>query len=197
MKQSKGFTLAEVMFAVLILGIGLIAVASVFPAGTKVRKNTVDDNMSEQFASVLVKTIPARKIPATAVDDPGASTAAYIVTKGLVGGETELERLWIVEQDRTFPAQSYSDPKKTLYGPRFASQRKDGDHSLFVFIFRRTDGVLPQLQEAPNASSLENGQWYVNKTTGTIGQKKAGDTFPVIHAGNSTLRIDKIPRALH
>lgn len=51
MKRRNGFTLLEIMFAIMILGVGLVAVASMFPVAAQVQASTIDDMMAQEAAA--------------------------------------------------------------------------------------------------------------------------------------------------
>jgi prepilin-type N-terminal cleavage/methylation domain-containing protein len=68
-----GFTLLEIMFAIMILGVGLVAVASLFPVTSRMQKNTFDDMIGMQMVSNVKAALLARGI---AVSDAEASDAS-------------------------------------------------------------------------------------------------------------------------
>lgn len=57
-----GFTLLEIMFAVLILGIGFIAIASIFPAASVMQRETVQDAESDTIRRNATASLKARPI---------------------------------------------------------------------------------------------------------------------------------------
>lgn len=56
----RGFSLTELMFSILILGLGLIAVAGLFPVAGTMQKATYDDMVALQFADTARSAIETR-----------------------------------------------------------------------------------------------------------------------------------------
>jgi hypothetical protein len=71
-----GFSFAEVMFAVVILGIGFIMVASIFPVALEQTRSNADDNKGNQLAFSCVNII-ATTIGADQYPDNGGTLQAF------------------------------------------------------------------------------------------------------------------------
>lgn len=57
--QSRGFTLTEVMFAVILLGIGFIMVAAMFPVALRQTKSSLDETIAAQLGRSALGTVEA------------------------------------------------------------------------------------------------------------------------------------------
>ena len=62
-RDKVGFSLVEVLLAIFILGIGIIAIASLFPAGIAQQRRTVDDVMGPVVARNAVATLRSKLEP--------------------------------------------------------------------------------------------------------------------------------------
>ena len=58
-----GFSLVEVLLAIFILGIGIISVVSLFPAGIAQQRQSVDDIIGPTVAQNAIATIRTRVRP--------------------------------------------------------------------------------------------------------------------------------------
>src|SRR2546421_9504922 len=55
--RQRGFSFAEVMFAVIILGVGFIMIAALFPVAIRQSKSTADETSSAAFARVATNYV--------------------------------------------------------------------------------------------------------------------------------------------
>jgi prepilin-type N-terminal cleavage/methylation domain-containing protein len=58
-----GFTLTEVMFAIMILGVGLVAIATIFPVASSIQKTTTDEIISLQVAENAKAFMISKGVP--------------------------------------------------------------------------------------------------------------------------------------
>src|SRR2546421_8551326 len=57
--RQRGFSFAEVMFAVIILGVGFIMIAALFPVAIRQSKSTADETSAAAFARVATNDMSA------------------------------------------------------------------------------------------------------------------------------------------
>src|SRR5438477_6450612 len=60
----RGFSFAEVMFAVIILGVGFIMIAALFPVAIRQSKSTADETSAAAFARVATNYVDTIAIDA-------------------------------------------------------------------------------------------------------------------------------------
>ncbi|MHC4129030.1 MAG: type IV pilus modification PilV family protein, partial [Planctomycetota bacterium] len=63
MMRCKGFTLTEVLMAIFILGIGVLGIAALFPAGIAQQRASVDDVIGPLVADNAIALLRARLEP--------------------------------------------------------------------------------------------------------------------------------------
>ena len=68
--RNAGLTLLEVMIAVLILGIGLVGVAGLFPVAGAVQRRTYDDVVARQVSDSVQDLVERRGFNAVDLVDP-------------------------------------------------------------------------------------------------------------------------------
>ena len=70
--RRRGFSLMELMIAIMILGIGLVMVATVFPIGVEQIAQTLKTNIAESAAESAIGVLQV-KVPGRAVNVPGVT----------------------------------------------------------------------------------------------------------------------------
>ncbi|MCH2149136.1 MAG: prepilin-type N-terminal cleavage/methylation domain-containing protein [Phycisphaerales bacterium] len=86
--QARGFSLVELLMAIFILGIGIISIASLFPAGIAQQRAALDDQAGPLVArnaiSLLRTRIPRESFGHVEIDasGPGASWAGWDIRPG-------------------------------------------------------------------------------------------------------------------
>ncbi|MDX1565774.1 MAG: prepilin-type N-terminal cleavage/methylation domain-containing protein, partial [Phycisphaeraceae bacterium] len=103
-RRRRGYTLLEIMFSILILGVGMVAVASMFPVAARLQFNTLNDVRSQQAATNIVTMVQAKGFPTTTLEtatnfDTTAGTTYPSQTNKLT--MTVLNQFWPWE-DRSF-----------------------------------------------------------------------------------------------
>lgn len=132
MRRARGFTLVEVSLAILVVGLGLLAVFSLFPSGMNLSKSASDDTQAAMFAEEALNGMRA-KIDGSAsvwsnlssswqnVPTMGMWTNANLLiitnTHGLI--RTNIYKSWGGEED----ALRYSLQFGTQYVDRVKSAR--------------------------------------------------------------------------
>src|SRR3954467_13866102 len=91
--QRRGFSFAEVMFAVIVLGVGFIMVAAIFPVAIQQTKSTADDTHAaagaREAANNLTQSVGYRSdlpalTPVTPVPTTGYPALSTVIIPGQV-----------------------------------------------------------------------------------------------------------------
>lgn len=156
----------EVLFALMILGVGLIAVASIFPVATVLQRQTIDDIYSQQAGESIKASVRARgfseaqleaginpsdfdvqPMPEGVLSDP--DTNDPLVTDQAAG--PPLEPIPWLLPDRCFPgflpqsgAPSLPDEsddyeERQYYWVPLVQRDEDEDWQFFVFVLRNVE----------------------------------------------------------
>lgn len=170
----RGFTMPEVMFAILIFGIGLIAVSSIFPVAGQLQKRAIEDTLGQQVADLAIAEIKARKIamdpallPETAKALDGAPENAEFE---MASAGQSTRWLWnspVQNRLRSFPDLPESElayDKRSFYwipvvrrSSVTANQRDPspgaGRYQVHIMVVRRfSQGGVPELKYARKSS---------------------------------------------
>ena len=148
----KGFSLPEVMFAIMILGIGFIMVAAMFPVAIRQSKDSQDGTTAAEIAKSAVNALQNSLNTATAAQVP--------FTTNLISNSAALEN-WNLYNDPT-----YGFGGSVIYAPdpRFAwtaLYRRGGtaanpDRFVQVFIFVLS---APEGRAFTNADTVTSPGW--------------------------------------
>ena len=167
-----GFTLAEVMFAVLILGIGLISIASLFPAAGSIQKSTMSDVTGEFVASNIEAKLNARGISETTLLTlvTGTNTVTNLT-------DTQLNSIGYPIAERVFPeaydtdrdgtlneaAEDSARAKRQFYWRPLFLKDSQGNWKIFVFVQRRIGDAVPVVSNANSSPTnrVNAGDWTV------------------------------------
>ena len=176
-RERAGFTLAEVMFAVLILGIGLISIASLFPAAGAIQKNTMNNVTAEFIASNIEAKLKTRGINEALLLTyvPGADTVtkltdAQLTNIGLPLAERVYPEAFDTNRDGTANTtvagidEDDAFANRQFYWRPLFMRDTQGNWKIFVFIQRRVDDAVPTVSTAGSSNA---GDWTVS-TTGTV-----------------------------
>ena len=133
----RGFTLMEVMFSVMILGVGLIAVASVLPVAGVLHRNTIDESESLAIGRTARGTLEARGL----MRPPGTGDVRRIdFGPPITGGGTSTHPLPLI--DRAYPSTPTQTPDpfhqfhRYYWVPLAYVPTPPGLEQVFVFIMR-------------------------------------------------------------
>lgn len=179
LRARSGFTLAEVMFAVLILGIGLISVASLFPAAGVIQKNTMSDVTGEFVASNIEAKLKARGISEATLTTMVTGTSvvnltdAQLTSIGLPIGERVFPEAYDSNRNGTPNENATEDntfAKRQFYWRPLFQRDAQGNWKIFVFVQRRVGDTVPTVANSGNANA---GDWTV--TTGGVLSRMTGD----------------------
>ena len=152
-----GFTLAEVMFAILILGIGLISIASLFPAAGAIQLNTTHELTAEEVVSNAGVQLSAMGINATWIN-ADTSGNVFKPTKDTTpsnGTPDVYDKLPL--EVRSAPGTSLATRKiEVLLLFRYNS----GKYDTFLIPALRIEGQQPQMVYEPIDPDLA-GEWLI------------------------------------
>lgn len=152
-----GFTLVELLLAMFILGIGLAAIASVFPVASYLQKSAVQGVDTLHVATSAESILRANPIPASA----------------LTASDTEVQQVSNLSTHlplsmRAYPQQSLTgaaaDERDMYWVPLAQNVGTSAAPEWRVFVFimtRRGDGDVPDVQSS-NASGSNNGDGTAN-----------------------------------
>lgn len=98
-RRRAGFSFTEVLFAVMILGLGFIMVAAMFPVTIRQTQETMHDtvgaNLAKAAAQYLQSIATDQVFPATKTVAPPAGTEAYAPVRSLVDGPSAGQISWV------------------------------------------------------------------------------------------------------
>lgn len=125
-RRSGGFTLLEVIFAMGILAIGLLAVAALLPVAAIQQKRALDDQLGTSFGLSALSTIKAAGRTAFSGTLYSSSTAAPYRDVPLL------------------PAYTLTDPNKVFeYRVCYSIENTGGPMNVAVFVYRKpTNGTV-------------------------------------------------------
>ncbi len=169
-QSSPGFTLLEVMFSILILGTGLIAIASLFPVAGSIQRDTMDQVMAQSVTKSAEATLLTKGFPKALLENaamPYAPIAANFqggaLSAGTVGNLDPAQDATLLNtayplKDRCYP-QFYDpagdgsppdgaseDPNcyaRQFYWRPLFKQIAPGNWQVFVFVQRRIKSSSP------------------------------------------------------
>jgi prepilin-type N-terminal cleavage/methylation domain-containing protein len=139
--RRRGFSFTEVMFAVIILGIGFIMVAAIFPVAIQQTRLTVDESaaasVARQATSVLEQVMAGSEkaaggnplFPATAVGAGAPPSVFPIRPNGVMPGNAPPPELWAQVRGSLISA---SDPR---FAWTMLYRRAPGSQFVQVYIF--------------------------------------------------------------
>jgi prepilin-type N-terminal cleavage/methylation domain-containing protein len=144
--SSRGFTLLEVMFSILILGIGLVAVAGLFPIAGALQRDTIDQAVGQSLAISVNAFLRGKGVSGTTLNGFIVDNAVHDLTNA------QLDALGLSLRERCFPS-NFDGDKDGVYNtsaaddPTFVARqfywrplfRKDTNNNwqVFVFIMKR------------------------------------------------------------
>jgi len=187
------------MFAIMILGVGLIAVASLFPVATAVQRKTVNEVLAQQVARNYKALIAERKITVTAAQVTNYSSVAryaYVDADGNAAGDgATATTQWTAEllsypslSTENYDGDTENAPDGDLNGdgvfdaediklrPYFVTilARKDSTNGwkVFALIQRRLSDTIPQVV---NAGNVNLGDLYI-EPDGDVGVRGSDGT---------------------
>lgn len=197
--QSRvGFTLLEVMFSILILGTGLIAIVSLFPVAGSIQRDTMDQVMAQNITSNAESYLLGRGLSAAAINAMTFTTNTVTDIPAIAGNTyANLESLVSV-RDRGFPASKAASDTFTGPGtyvcnadyywyPLFLKEAS-GNYKVFVFVQRRLgSSALPVVSNS--SSAINAGDVFVDSAgvvTVSITDTVSADWHCSVVAGKSS-----------
>jgi prepilin-type N-terminal cleavage/methylation domain-containing protein len=179
--RRRGFTLLEVMFAVMILGVGLIAVASIIPVAGAMQKRTIEEIEAQQVGRSARAYLQARGIDRVIFIDGSGEV------KLLTGAQTEQH---CPLEDRSAPAslpllQNGQANRDWYWRPLYRKDATTGDVHVYVIVMRRTGVDAPEPSASPDNKVSLGGTLLVDKNQTVGGREyKAGDVVIVTDINN-------------
>jgi len=178
-RRRRGFTLLEVMFAIMILGIGMIAVASLFPVAGSMQQAAFDDAMALQISTSAEAMLKSRPIP---VDLNGTTWnndgKVYMISDNDLNNATDPTVRWTL-QDRSFP-QNIADVNKRTYfwRPFYRWNDEQNQWEIYLIISKRPEGdtapteadyVKGRGSTPGGKAAFHLGETVINNNNGLIG----------------------------
>lgn len=148
-RNAAGFTLMEIMIAMGIFAVGMIAVASVFPAAALLQKQTIDDLLAKQTARNAEAMLNARKYDETALLNAATDT------NDVQPIPLSLFARWS-QHDRSFGSKTTDVEDRDFYWVPLVQQREDGAWRVFIFPLRRGDTPSAKIQPIDKYPHLED-----------------------------------------
>lgn len=176
----RAFTLLEVMFAILLLGVGLVAVAGIFPIAGSIQRDTVDQTLAQSVATSAEAVLMEKGI--TAADLTLSVPNFYLLAAAKIperdrcypyfedadgnGTPNEPSNSRGLDEDHTFTSAAASSIKRQMYWcPVFYKNTLTNNWQVFVFVMRNIGLGEP----VPTTTGLPlAGDLYV-KADGTVG----------------------------
>jgi len=150
----RGFSLAELLLAIFILGIGVISVASIFPAGITLQRQSNDDTLGPMVAESAMALIRSRLHQSDfgAFSDFNPFTGGYSV--GPNGGGRADEIVGTIQSDWPWmrPGFIFDDN---------ATAQDEGAIDIFSQQYSRREFSLPPFSSLSMATEMNDG-WPTN-----------------------------------
>lgn len=198
---SRAFTLLEIMFAIMILGIGLVAVAALFPVTTRLQKSTFDDMIGMQIVSNVEALLNARglkanDLPPALEDGQVHRVPAELIDDDPDNGPNPDSIEWVHEL-RSFPdsipatgqddipigsPDGYDDglaSRPYWWEPLVRYEPTTGQWEVYVIIFRSIGQEVPPVDQVPaRTGSLSAPYTLTNVTSPEPSDPAAGVFYP-------------------
>lgn len=201
--SARAFTLAEVMFAVLILGIGLISIASLFPVAGAIQKNTMDDVTGEFVASNIEAKLKTRGISettlltyVTATNTVTNLTDAQLVNLGLPLSERVFPEAFDLNRNGTANENATEDntfTKRNFYWRPLFMRDSHNNWKVYVFVQRRVGDPIPTVSNANSnpTNRVNAGDWTVTSggTLTRATQDTTNSNWKGVVAGNQSTTL--------
>jgi len=191
-RRAIGFTMLEVMFAIMILGIGLIAISSIFPVAGQMQKSTFDEVMGQQIGLNAMNLINERGLFETAPTDPGNDQVQQVPQSMLepggrwpLGSRCQPAKI-DVNDDQIFNASAAEDSdfneRAYYWEPLYRKDQTTGEWEVFIIVMKRVGSEVPEIELTSDpAAELSLGEMVVSQKNGTIGAvtKKTGGSIEI------------------
>jgi prepilin-type N-terminal cleavage/methylation domain-containing protein len=201
----RAYTLLEIMFAILILGVGMAAVASLFPFAAHIQQSTMFEVENQQTQANIVALVQARGFSRAKLD-----TAVSFEVSGAIY-PTETNKLTTVEMDLAFTLKDRSYPsdigddadtdgvldggyerRSIFWEPLFVKQANGQWRIMVVIMRRRAKGVVPTLNivsvtkqaAGPNRDYNFEADTWITSTAANLHKFRVGDKV-IDHEGNT------------
>jgi type II secretory pathway pseudopilin PulG len=133
----RGSSIVELMFSILILGVGLTGVASLFPTAAAIQRDTFEDVLGSQVAQNVRGAIGTRGF--AAADMPVSTGRVQPVNPAVLQGPGPAAVAWTLH-DRCYPAPVSDDPQAiggSHYWVPLVRKPLTEDYRVFIFVLHR------------------------------------------------------------
>ncbi|QNN23931.1 type II secretion system protein [Planctomycetales bacterium ZRK34] len=211
----RGFTLLEIMFAIMILGVGLIAVAAIFPVSGAMQKSAFDDVVGQQLVDNIQALVDARGLANEADLSTANNGNVNFMPSELLDdtNDPSITIEWPVSM-RCIPSQldfngnlKYNESNED---PDFLNRdyywvplvRKDLDSlewEVYIFVLKKISDAVPTVEMGPIENApLRLGEMVVSQADGQVGvvtkrepvqvngQDVSGNWYYGSHAGSQS-----------
>src|SRR5687767_8061173 len=144
--RQRGFNFAEVLFAVMILGIGFIMVAAIFPVALMQTKTTQEETTGASIARGGANYLEQVAADATMPGTNGAviSLDRVAAVRGMMALSADSRYAWVPFYRRTGPADATASPFAQIYMIPVATRNRP--------IYDK--GVPPVVQNLTNGAAI-------------------------------------------
>jgi prepilin-type N-terminal cleavage/methylation domain-containing protein len=142
--MNRGVSLIEVMFSIIILGLGLTSVASLFPTAATIQRQTYDDVLSGQVTHNVRAAIGARGFAASDLILPtvlGKISDKVQPMPPTVLQQPSTARIAWTLHDRCYPSPGADDPQAiggSHYWVPLVQNRLTEGYRVFVFVLHKS-----------------------------------------------------------
>ncbi|NBC10111.1 MAG: prepilin-type N-terminal cleavage/methylation domain-containing protein [Planctomycetes bacterium] len=156
-QSARGFTLMEVLVAIGIFAIGLIAVASIFPVAILLQKQTVEEVEATHFGENAKAIVAARGFVASDWSSIANSGAGVVSKMEGMNPDDPMDD-WSLA-DRSYNTLEPTDERRVFWVPLCYDSDASGDNAWQVFVFvvrgERDTTYGPVAADADIANSLD------------------------------------------
>lgn len=190
--RGRGFTLLEVMFAIMILGVGLIAVAAIFPVSGTMQKATFDEVVGQQMTDSIQAMLNERglvkesdlvgvaggtvqPVPAALIDEtyePATYEIEWPLAMRCFPGKLDVDNDLVPneanpkpkDEDPTFVNRDY------YWVPLVRYDATAAEWEVYVFVMKKLGTTIPTVTAGDIATAgLQLGEMIVHQADGEVG----------------------------
>jgi len=193
-RKQTGFTLLEVMFSIMILGVGLIAVLSLFPVAGVIQQNTFDTLSARRMADNIQVMIETRGFLATDLPpNPGSNDVlSGPVVQKYWDADNDGPGDWLPE-DRSYPQTGGVHTRLYQWVPLFRDDNADPmeeDWEVYVLLVRMNPtGPTEQAGTGGSDAELDAGFMAWPRKVSVGGAGMGSTTLTGVNNLNGKFRI--------
>jgi prepilin-type N-terminal cleavage/methylation domain-containing protein len=187
-RHYHGFSLVEVMFAIVILGIGIILVAAIFPLAIQQTRSNADDAAAAQLARDAMQIITTN----TTADQ-------YPDNNGVMQAFADITPLW----NQVSPSLISATDPRYAWVPYFSKSTASGPVTIEILVVRRvlhniytttdtiaaTGELVPRGIQILDTNQQPDGTWTIQISKDQAGSYAAvaPDSYLVIRSGSGAV----------